>query len=503
MKNPETKFAAIYTRKSTDARLEQEVHSLSVQRASAESLIASQRHQGWKCLEEHFDDNNISGATMDRPALDRLKQLILAGKVQVVVVHRLDRLSRSLSQFLELMDFFEKHGVALVSVTQNINTGDAMGRLMLQIIVSFAEFERELIRDRVTDRMHASRRKGQFVGGRPVLGYNIKPGGGALEVDPVEAIRVREIFELYLETRSVKAAARELNRRGWRNKKWVTRKGTVCGGNEITPGTLHNLLTNRIYVGQVSLKGEIYEGKHEGIIDSKLFERVQASLRGNSAQDGTRRRNTHAALLKGLLTCTNCDTHFVHTYTKKKNRMYRYYSCSNKRMNGADACPSSAIPAGEIESLVVEQLMSIGTSPDLQNEVYRQLTETLRQKKAESSNRRKTAREQIDRLDRELASSREFEAPLSLIKHLESKKRDAESLLKKAAEDESLAIPSREQVVEVLRDMQSLWPTFNAGEKCAFVKTLIRQVDYDALEGSMTLHFRDEGFVLSTKGGAA
>lgn len=502
MKKQETKQVAIYTRKSTDAKMEQEVHSLSVQRASAESFVAAQKHQGWECMEEHFDDNNISGATLERPALTRLKGLIREGKIHVVVVHRLDRLSRSLSQFLELMDFFDRHGVALVSVTQNINTGDAMGRLMLQIIMSFAEFEREMIRDRVTDRMHAARKKGRYIGGRVVLGYRVKPEGGELEIDELEAIRVREIFELYLELRSIKATVHELERRDWRNKKWVTRKGTVCGGNAFTISSLHNLLTNPIYIGKVTLKGEIYEGKHDGILDPQLFERVQSVLKSNSVQKGNRKRNSHAALLKGLLTCKSCETAFVHTYTRKQGRMYRYYTCGNKRMNGAEACPSPSIPAGEIESLVVEQLMSIGTNPELQNEVYRQLSATVERKQAETKSRRKTARQQLARLERELASSREFEAPQTLIHHLEAKKREAERILEETGSGDVSAVPSREDVVRVLRDMQALWPTFNTGEKCAFVKALVRQVDYDAVEGSITLHFNDDGFMPAATGGA-
>jgi len=215
--------AAVYSRKSTDAKLEQQVNSISIQCAAGKSYIESQRYLGWYCFDEEFNDNNVSGATLEREALQRLKQRIREGKVKVVVVNRLDRISRSLSQFLDLMDFFEEHGVALVSVTQNINTGDAMGRLMLQIIMSFAEFERELIRDRVTERMHAARKQGRFIGGRPVLGYNIKPEGRELEIDELEAIRVREIFALYLELRSVKAVVREVRARGWNNKKWVAK----------------------------------------------------------------------------------------------------------------------------------------------------------------------------------------------------------------------------------------------------------------------------------------
>jgi site-specific DNA recombinase len=493
---------AVYCRKSTDAKLEQQVNSISVQRAAAKSYIDSQQHLGWQCLDEEFSDNNVSGAILNREALNRLVQRITEGKVKVVVVNRLDRISRSLSQFLELMAFFEKHGVALVSVTQNINTSDAMGRLMLQIIMSFAEFERELICDRVTERMCAARKNGQFVGGRPPLGYKIKPEGGELEIDELEAIRVREIFELYLELRSVKATACELKCRGLFNKKWITRQGNVCGGNPFSISGLHNLLTNRVYVGEVLFKGEIFDGKHDGIIDPRLFEQVQSVLANNSVQKGNRKRNSHSALLKGLLICKTCGTAFVHCYAKKSTRIYRYYSCGRRRLEGSTACSTPSIPAGEIESLVVDQLMSIGTNPDLQEEVYRQLVDALERKQVEAKKCLKTALEQRNRLERELASSREFEAPLTLIKHLESKKQDAEELLKDSESDAVVAIPSRADVAGVLQDMQGLWPTFNTGEKCAFVKALVRKVEYDSVEGRITLHFNDDGFMPSTTGGA-
>lgn len=493
--------AAIYARKSTDAKMEQEVNSISVQRAAARSYIESQHYLGWYCIDEELSDNNQGGATLDRPALRRLMELIEKGAVKIVVVNRLDRISRSLSQFLELMAFFEQHSVSLVSVTQNINTSDAMGRLMLQIIMSFAEFERELIRDRVTERMHAARKKGRFIGGRPVLGYNIKPEGRALEVDELEAIRVRDIFSLYIELCAVKAVVLELRKRGWKNKRWVTKEGKVTGGSDFTVSTLYSLLKNPIYTGKVSLKGTLYEGKHEGIVDSKTFDQVQTILASNDLTKGNRNRNSHDALLKGLLKCKSCKAAFVHTGSKKKSKYYRYYTCSTKRLNGAHTCPSPSIPAGEIESLVTEQLMSIGTNPELQAMVHSQLVEAMNAKQKVSSQTRKTAKQQLNRITKELASSREFGASESLTLHLEQKRQEAENALENAEKESTWRKPSKEDVIAVVRDMAGLWPTFSAGEKCAFVKTLVRLVEYDAVEGSITLHFNDKGFIPSAREG--
>lgn len=492
----------IYARKSTDAKLEQEVNSISVQCASARSFIESRKHMGWFALDEELIDNNISGATMKRSGIDRLKLLILEGKVKAVVVNRLDRISRSLSQFLELMAFFDEHSVALVSVTQNINTGDAMGRLMLSIIMSFAEFERELIRDRVTERMHAARKQGRFIGGRPIKGYNIKPEGRELEVDPLEAIQVREIFTLYLKLRSLKETVLELRKRGWQNKQWVTREGKVTGGNEFSVSSLHNLLSNPLYIGKVTLKGKVYEGKQEGIVEPELFEKVKALLSENDVQKGNRRRNSHDAPLKGLLKCKACGTTFVHTGSKKKTKYYRYYTCANKRLNGAHACPSTSIPAGDIENLVIEQLMAIGSNPELQDKVYEQLSKSHSARAKETQTVHRTAKRQLEQITRELTASREFDAPQSLLTHLEQKQQEAENVLQTAENFEQFALPSKDEVIAVVRDMQALWPSFTAAEKCAFVKILVREVEYDAEDGSLTVHFNEDGIISKAQGGA-
>ncbi|WP_309400030.1 recombinase family protein [Cerasicoccus maritimus] len=484
---------AIYTRKSTDAHIEREVHSLSVQQASAESFIESQKHRGWRCLEEHFDDNNVSGGTLERPALNRLMERIREGKVKVVVINRLDRISRSLVQFLELTEFFETHGASIVSVTQNFNTGDSIGKLLLHILISFAEFERALIRERVTERMHAARRQGRFVGGRPVLGYSIKPGGGELIVDDLEAVRVCDMFALYLELASLKATVRECKQRGWKNKKWVTRQGKVMGGNDFSVNGLHKLLTNRLYLGEIAFQGEVFPGKHEAIVDSELFDAVQAQLASTSLTEESRKRNRHAASLKGLLHCTACHAPFVHTYTQKQGRQYRYYTCRHKRDEGPHACPSPSLPAGEIESLVAQQLLAVGCDAELQDLVYQQLTEAAQQDQEKRQKQEKAARQQLRRIREELKQSEELEAPLPMVRHLQAQEREIVALLQSFDEPEPL--PSKETIVAMLRDLQSLWPSFNAQERCDFTQALIRQVEFDAEGGKVTLHFSDAGLV--------
>jgi len=223
---------AIYTRKSTEEGLEQEFNSLDAQRESAEADIKSQTHEGWTCLPEKYDDGGFTGGNMERPALQRLMRDIEAGKVDCVVVYKVDRLSRSLMDFSRMMEAFEKHGISFVSVTQHFNTTNSMGRLTLNILLSFAQFEREIISERIRDKIAAQRRKGKWSGGRPVLGYDVDRSAGSprLVVNAAEAARVRQIFALYLQHGSLLAVVKELRDRGWKNKAWVSSRGRTFGG---------------------------------------------------------------------------------------------------------------------------------------------------------------------------------------------------------------------------------------------------------------------------------
>jgi site-specific DNA recombinase len=248
---------AIYTRKSTEEGLEQEFNSLDAQRESGEAYIKSQAHEGWTCLPERYDDGGFTGGNMDRPALRRLLADIEAGKIDCVVVYKVDRLSRSLLDFAKMMETFEKHQVSFVSVTQQFNTATSMGRLVLNVLLSFAQFEREIISERTRDKIAAARRKGKWAGGHPILGYDIDPRGFKLVVNEDEAIRVRAIFELYLEHQALLPVVQELDRRGWVNKRWTTRKGRERGGQPFTKTSLHKLLTNVAYIGKVRYRDQV------------------------------------------------------------------------------------------------------------------------------------------------------------------------------------------------------------------------------------------------------
>jgi DNA invertase Pin-like site-specific DNA recombinase len=274
---------AIYTRKSTEEGLNQEFNTLAAQREAAEAYIRSQLHAGWIALGKRYDDGGYSGANLERPALRKLREDIEAGAVDCVLVYKIDRLSRSLLDFARLMEIFERHQVSLVSITQPLNTTASLGRLTLNILLSFAQFEREMIADRTRDKMAAARRKGKWVGGTPVLGYDIAEAGGKLIVNADEARRVQATFELYLQGPSLKAVLAEIQALRWRTKHWRSRDGTEHPGRPFTKRTLERLLKNVLYLGQVSCQGEMHTGEQAAIVDQSVWERTQERLASEQA----------------------------------------------------------------------------------------------------------------------------------------------------------------------------------------------------------------------------
>ena len=355
MKKPpaHTVRCAVYTRKSTEEGLDQDFNSLDAQRESGRAYIKSQAAEGWVCLPRHYDDGGFTGGNMDRPALHQLLADIAQGQVDCVVVYKVDRLSRSLLDFARIMETFEKHQVAFVSVTQQFNTATSMGRLILNVLLSFAQFEREMISERTRDKIAAARRKGKWVGGQPILGYNVDHS--KLVVHEEEAERVRAIFALYLEHRGLLKVVQELEHRGWLNKSWQTRKGHWRGGKSFTKTSLHHLLTNVLYAGKIRYKKEVHPGEHSAIVDKEVWEQVQEVLRGKDPARGSPVRNRSLALLKGLLRCRSCGCAMTPTQScKNGSKRYRYYVCINALKRGV--CQARSVPAGAIEPFVIEQL---------------------------------------------------------------------------------------------------------------------------------------------------
>jgi site-specific DNA recombinase len=347
---------AIYTRKSTEEGLDQEFNSLDAQREAAEAFILSQRREGWIALPQLYDDGGFTGANTDRPALTRLLADVEAGELDCVVVYKVDRLSRSLLDFTRILSLFEKHKVSFVAVTQQFNTSTSLGRLTLNILLSFAQFERELIGERTRDKMSAARKKGKWVGGCPVLGYDVDPGGGALVVNEEEAEQVRSIFTLFEQHRSATTTLAEIERRGWRLKSWTRKNGSFRQGGPFDKTSLRRLLTNVLYIGSIQHKDQTYPGEHAAILDRGLWERVQAIMTHRATFARGKARNKHHALLNGLLHCDSCGTRMVYSYAGVHGRKYPYYLCLNAQRKGWAVCPAKRLPAQMIEDSIVGQL---------------------------------------------------------------------------------------------------------------------------------------------------
>lgn len=362
---------AIYTRKSTEEGLDMEFNSLDAQREAGESYITSQRHEGWTLVPDYYDDGGFSGGSMERPALKKLMRDIENGQIDVVVVYKVDRLSRSLSDFAKLIDLFDKHNVSFVSVTQQFNTTTSMGRLTLNILLSFAQFEREVIGERIRDKVAATKRKGMWMGGQPPLGYVTKDK--KLVIDEREAELVQLIFERFTVLQSMTLLAKELRDQGYRTKKWITQKGVLRGGNVITKGFLYKLLNNRTYLGEIIHLGNNYQGQHKPIISHALWEKSRSVMKENPRKRQIRTRGLSTALLQGLCVCGGCQSMMTPTHSKKPNgRVYRYYKPSAHLKNNCEDCPVGPVPAGELENIVLNQIRVAICTPEMMVRVWRE-----------------------------------------------------------------------------------------------------------------------------------
>jgi site-specific DNA recombinase len=394
---------AIYTRKSSEEGLDLDFNSLDAQRESAEAYIKSQAHEGWVCLSQRHDDGGFTGGNMERPGLKKLLVDIQAGQVDIVVVYKVDRLSRSLMDFSRIMETFDSQKVSFVSVTQHFNTTHSMGRLTLNILLSFAQFEREIIGERIRDKIAAQRRRGKWAGGKPVLGYDVdrSMAGAKLVVNAAEAEQAREIFDLYLRLGSLLPVVRELRTRGWVNKKWFTRAGQPKGGEEFDKETLHAFLNNPLYVGRSRQKDETFAGEHEALITADVWERVQQQLCANGRNGGVLVRNTHDALLKRLLWCKMCRRTMTYTFTKKCGRLYRYYTCTTAIAKGYDRCSAPSLPAGEVEKVVVGHIRTVVNDPTLRADVLRRVEELADSNQEQLRNQVRQAEVEIRRCETE------------------------------------------------------------------------------------------------------
>jgi len=344
---------AIYTRKSTEHNLDLEFNSLDAQREACEAYIKSQAHEGWRLIPSRYDDGAFSGASLDRPALQQLLSEVRSGKIDIIVVYKVDRLTRSLADFAKLVELFDQHSVSFVSVTQSFNTTSSMGRLTLNVLLSFAQFEREVIGERVRDKIAASKRKGIWVGGPVPLGY--ASISKKLVVVPEEAETVRLIFRRYLEVGSIRELVQDLDDRGIRTKRQVGGNGETRGGIRFGVGPLAHLLRNRFYIGEVVYRGKVHPGEHEPIVDRTVFEAVQTKLAASATARQLRLRGSPAILTGRIF--DDRGNRMTPTHANKRGVRYRYY-VSHALLQNRDSQAGSVprVPAPEIENVVVKAL---------------------------------------------------------------------------------------------------------------------------------------------------
>ena len=498
---PGTVRVAVYTRKSTDEGLEQEFNTLDAQRQAVEAYIQSQRGEGWIALPQQYDDGGYTGANVNRPAFQRLLADIEAGKVDAVCVYKIDRLSRSLLDFARIIEFFEKHDVTFTAVTQQFSTANAMGKLTLNILMSFAEFERQVIAERTADKMAASRQKGLWMGGRPVLGYDIEDK--QLIVNDEEAEQVRGIFRLFIETGSMVATVIEVNRRGWTTKSWKTKSGEVREGKPFDRVSLRRLLTNPVYIGKVRSGNEVFDGVHEAIVDTTTWEAAQALLKSHEG-NGNGVRYSDSALLKGIVKCGTCGASYSPHSAKNGNRRYRYYVCQTAQKQGAAACPKSRVGAEELEQFVVGKVMAIGRDTSV-------VAETLAATKTEREVELRGLRKELKRLEKEHGKLREQKR--NLVDSVADAGKGASAILERIGEVEvdmaqtataiddirgRIARIEHETIDEqdlktALASFTPVWQELFPRERARILHLLIEEVVFDARSGELEIAFRPGG----------
>ena len=367
------KRCAIYTRKSSEEGLEQEFNSLHAQRDAGEAYVHSQKHEGWVVLPDDYDDGAFSGGNTERPALQRLLRDIKARLVDIVVVYKVDRLSRSLADFAQMIELFDQYNVSLVSVTQQFNTTSSMGRLTLNILLSFAQFEREVTSERIRDKFLLSKKKGMWMGGVPPIGYNVEQR--KLVINQEEAAIVRTLFKTFVKTRSVIGTCELLNHKGYKTKEVTLKDGSTRGNVPFSKGAVHRILKNRIYIGEIGNKGQWYPGEHDSIISTDLWAKAQGTfdVHAQLRSKESRQRAT-PSFLRGLI--FGPDGHALTTNSTRKNgQQFRYYVSQTAQQQGAAKSPLPPLTASTVETMVLEETRKRLASPELLFQVWQQINQ--------------------------------------------------------------------------------------------------------------------------------
>ena len=464
---------AIYCRQSVTEGLQQEFNSLDAQREACEAYVRSQQGEGWVALETRYDDGGFSGANTERPAFQRLLDDVERGRVDVIAVYKIDRLSRSLRDFAKLIDVFEQHQVTFVSVTQSFSTATSMGRLTLNVLMSFAEYEREVIGERIRDKKRASSSRGMWTGGRPPIGYSVVDK--KLVVCADEAAQVRETFRLYAESSSLREVVAEVHRRGWRSKSYESRFGRQSGGKPFSKTTLDELLRNPLYRGLIRCGEDLVRGVHEPIVDAELWEAVQERLRRNASHGGAATRNKTGAQLRGLVHCGRCGSPMLHTFSTKHDRRFRYYVCGKAHNEGASACPGTRVAAGKFEKFIVDQVRAIGGDEAL-------IAKTAAAVERLAEERREQLSGELARIDRRLEHSGDGERDEAL----EPRRRELATELERLGD---VAVDP-DDLRAALAGFEPVWEWLFPAERERILRLLIERITYHPDGGDVEIALR-------------
>ncbi|MBI3843249.1 MAG: recombinase family protein [Planctomycetes bacterium] len=498
----QTKRVAAYCRQSIAS--DSEFASTDAQQEMIAAYVQSRAAEGWQLLPETWVDHGFSGGDVDRPALQRLIKAIEANQVDIVAVVRYDRISRSVSDFLSLLKLFDEHGVSFVSTSQNFDTTNAMGNLCANVLMSFAQFERELMRERVIEKLALSRQRGYFTGGRGCLGYDVV--SKKLVVNPEEAARVREIAAMYLKHRSIHVVVEELNRRGWKSKGIRKRDGTLMGGGPANISWIYRLLTNPILAGKIRVGDDLVQGVHEAILDEPTWTAIQDLLRANGKTVGRRSsgKPSENTVLSGLVRCGTCGSAFGPAVSRAGGARYVYLVCYLIRARGPSACPGSRISARDLEAAVVSQIRAVGKNPAV-------FAATLDAAKRAKETRRPALDAEHDEIEEKLRALESERTNLvaaighgkkgtsALLERIGAIDIERDELAKRErqirAEQEALDLGSidEDDLRDALARFDEVYDNLNFDEKRTLLKLLLKEVRFDARTRELAITFHAGG----------
>lgn len=469
---------AIYTRKSHEDGLEMEFNSLDAQRESAENYIASQRENGWIALPEHYDDGGFSGGNMERPALKRLMVDVKAGKIDCIVIYKIDRLSRSLINFSQLIEELNKYDVNFVAVTQHIQTTDSAGRMMLNILMTFAQYEREIITERIRDKIAGAKRRGKYCGGSPVIGYDADIENKKLVVNEPEAKIVRYIYDRYPELGSAKQLAAELNAKGLFTKEWTSVKGNTHGGKPWTTANIYRTLNNPLYIGKVTHHDKTFPGEHKAIINQKKWDRVhQLFEAGGHGKKRNRIPKELNAPLSGLIRCGHCGGAMTPTYSTKGKRRYTYFFCQKDSKRAVSVCPLKRIPGGDIQKVVLQQLSAVFRTPTLMAKTIMNARETEQKEKDVLLARKAKLEAEIKKVREQMlvSSGGDSLEKSAVIQNATKLARECNKITNQLVKLEKASIKEND-VADALANIESLWEMLFPVEQYRMIHLMVDSV---------------------------